>query len=496
MLLTSGVHAREWAPPELLGRFVELLVRGYDSDAELTWILEHVEIHAILYVNPDGRYIAEKYPELYWRKNLNPDGGCGDDEYGVDINRNFDFMWGERSGASHVPCDSDYHGTKAESEPETTAVAEYARELFPRGQRKDNPEKDMGKAFGEDNTGMYIDIHSSGGYVYYPWGHRDAQSPDDEALQALGRKINSFNDYKLWAGGQPDFVYEASGDTSDYMYAALGVSSLGFEIGDDFYQDCETFEDEVAPINLPALVYAAKVAHRPFKEVKGPDVMGLDAEYSDGKIVVTASASDGRMVNSIVNSIRGFDPFRTGDQLIEEVWLYLDVHPDNYQSSDDAAWSMRPTRRRLDLEDTEPKRVRVRNVNCSAITRKKQCKRSGGCEWFTRTKTCSSKGDSGATGSTGNGTGSRPPSSADDPPVSPEGTAGGSSSEENSVVAGFESGEESVELTIDASKLSTGRHAIFVQATDSKGYKGPVSSVYVEVSRRQRESSLRGEGSP
>lgn len=32
----------------------------------------------------------------------------------------------------------------------------------------------------------------------YPWGHEDLMSPDDDALQALGRKIASFNDYKLW----------------------------------------------------------------------------------------------------------------------------------------------------------------------------------------------------------------------------------------------------------------------------------------------------------
>ncbi len=36
MLVTSGVHAREWAPPELLGRYVEELVRGYDEDADIT----------------------------------------------------------------------------------------------------------------------------------------------------------------------------------------------------------------------------------------------------------------------------------------------------------------------------------------------------------------------------------------------------------------------------------------------------------------------------
>ena len=155
MLITSGVHAREWAPPELLARFIEMLVNGYDDNADITWILQHVEIHAILYVNPDGRYMAEKYPELYWRKNLNPSGGCkSDGEYGVDINRNMDFMWAFEDGSSNSPCESDYHGKRAESEPETKALADYARDLFPEDQRKKNPEGQKDESFREDVTGM------------------------------------------------------------------------------------------------------------------------------------------------------------------------------------------------------------------------------------------------------------------------------------------------------------------------------------------------------
>jgi hypothetical protein len=57
-LITSGVHAREYAPPELLARFVEELANGYGVDAEITTILQRTEIHAILYVNPDGRWMA------------------------------------------------------------------------------------------------------------------------------------------------------------------------------------------------------------------------------------------------------------------------------------------------------------------------------------------------------------------------------------------------------------------------------------------------------
>jgi len=270
-LYTSGMHAREYAPPELAGRFIEKLVNGFGSDAEVNILLQRTEIHVVLYANPDGRWVAERYKDLYWRKNLNPNGGCSSDEsYGVDLNRNFAFKFGDKSGASDDPCDSDYFGSGPESEPETQAIVNYAKSLFPESQRKKNPESMMDEPFGEEITGLYADIHASGGYVYYPWGHQDNQSPDDEALQALGRKINSFNDYLLWAGGQPDYLYAASGDASDFMYGALGVASLGFEIGDDFYQDCSRF-DKIVEINMPALMYTASIAKAPFKTVKGPD---------------------------------------------------------------------------------------------------------------------------------------------------------------------------------------------------------------------------------
>lgn len=480
ILITSGVHAREWAPPELLARFIEMLVHGYNTDdAEITTILQRTEVHAILYVNPDGRYMAEKYPELYWRKNMNPNngGGCrSSGGYGTDINRNFDFMWGDQLGASDSPCDSDYHGKSPESEPETQALASYAKSLFPESQRKNNPEKQMNEPFGEENTGMYIDIHSSGGYVYYPWGHKDAKSPDDEALQALGRKINSFNGYKLWAGSQPDFVYEASGDTSDYMYAVTGVASLGFEIGDDFYQDCNTFEKDVVPINLPALLYAAKLAYKPFKDIKGPDVLKLDARYTNsGQIKVSAHVSDSEMVNAI----RGFPDFQTGKQTIANVQVYLDVHPDDFKSGRDVRWSMQPSRRRLDEAGDVTNRARA--VNCSKFTKKKKCKRDSGgaCEWLTQTKTCKAKENGSTGGSSGSNT-------IVDKPSTQDGNA----------EIQFNSGDEDVSLTIDTTSIPAGKHMLYVQATDSDDYRGPVSSVYIDVSKRQRESSLRGTRTP
>jgi len=51
-LITSGLHSREYAPPELAMRFAESLINGYDTDPDITWVLQHVEVHFIIHVNP------------------------------------------------------------------------------------------------------------------------------------------------------------------------------------------------------------------------------------------------------------------------------------------------------------------------------------------------------------------------------------------------------------------------------------------------------------
>ena len=44
------------------------------------------------------------------------------------------------------------------------------------------------------------------------------------------------------------------------MYAVFGVATFGLEVGEEFDEDCDLFEDEIIPLNLPALLYAAKVS--------------------------------------------------------------------------------------------------------------------------------------------------------------------------------------------------------------------------------------------
>ena len=62
------------------------------------------------------------------RKNQNKEGGCKDRyNAGVDLNRNFSYKFGlNNNGSSADPCEEDYRGKSAFSEPETQAF----RDMF------------------------------------------------------------------------------------------------------------------------------------------------------------------------------------------------------------------------------------------------------------------------------------------------------------------------------------------------------------------------------
>jgi hypothetical protein len=100
------------------------------------------------------------------RKNRRPAPSSAPTCTGVDINRNYDWMWyyptyfDPQSGVvnSTAPCSDVYIGTGAFSEPETQN-AQWLMDAFPA-------------------IGYFIDVHSFGDDILYSWGDDDDQSTD------------------------------------------------------------------------------------------------------------------------------------------------------------------------------------------------------------------------------------------------------------------------------------------------------------------------------
>jgi hypothetical protein len=317
IFITSAIHAREYTPAELITRFAENLVSNYGTVADATWLLDYHEVHLMLQSNPDGRKWAEA--GWYWRKNTNQNY-CSPTSYyrGADLNRNFQFQWGCCGGSSGYECDPTYRGPYPASEPEVQAIQNYMLDQFDdqRGEGLNDPAP-------MDATGVYLDIHSSGELVLWPWGFTSSPAPNGPQLQTLGRKFAFFNGH--WPE-QAIGLYPTDGTTDDFAYGELGLAAYTFELGTQFFESCSYFENTIVPDNMPTLIYAAKVARTPYMTPAGPDA--VDLSLSDGSsppgaipgtlITLTAVIDDSRYNNS-----NGTEP----SQNIAAAEYYLDVEP-------------------------------------------------------------------------------------------------------------------------------------------------------------------------
>lgn len=303
--ITSAIHAREYTTAELMTRFAEQLLAGYGTDADATWLIDHHEIHLMLQTNPDGRKFAES--GLLWRKNTNQNYcGATSNNRGADLNRNFPFGWNCCGGSSSNQCDATYRGASAASEPETQNVVNYIDALFPdqRGPNINDPAPDTAE-------GLYLDIHSSGRLVLWPWGFTSDPAPNGTQLQTLGRKLAYFNGH---TPQQSIGLYPTDGTTTSFAYGEMGLAAFTYELGTEFFESCSYFENTLVPDNMPSLMYAVKTARAPYQLPGGPDVVSLSLSSGDNpvgippgtQVTLSATADDTRFNNS-----NGTEPTQT-----------------------------------------------------------------------------------------------------------------------------------------------------------------------------------------
>jgi hypothetical protein len=143
------------------------------SASDLKSIVDRVDIVVFPDINPDGRaYSMAGVPnsnQAMWRKNRNPvSGGGATGRAGVDVNRNYDFLWdfpikfspsaNANTLASTDPGSDLFHGTGPFSEPESRNV-QWLVDQFA-------------------NARYFVDVHSYTGDVLYPWGDDENQTID------------------------------------------------------------------------------------------------------------------------------------------------------------------------------------------------------------------------------------------------------------------------------------------------------------------------------
>lgn len=273
--LEGGIHARELVPVEVSTRFVQYLLSNYGTEADATWLLDEHLIVVVPIVNPDGRKLAEQ--NLSKRKNMNnTTGNCSTVSFGIDLNRNFQYLWGTVNTPSTPPCDETFPGLTAASEPETQAIQTLVNSLFPdqRGPLRSDPAP-------LDATGVFLDMHSTGNLVLYPWG-QDNTPPPNLQLRTIAQKMASYNGYSPI---QSIELYPTSGTAREYAYGELGVAGLGMEIGSGS-GTCGGFMPAYScldggtngsfwNLNLSGLLYLAKITRTPYMTSEGATTESL-----------------------------------------------------------------------------------------------------------------------------------------------------------------------------------------------------------------------------
>ena len=317
LYVQGAIHAQEYTTAELVTRFAEDLVTGYGKDPDMTWLLDYFEVHVVPILNPDGRKKAEQ--GYFWRKNTNPNPSPGEEpapfpDYGVDLNRNYDFKWGEiPGGASTDPTDATYQGTAPFSEPESQAARDYLLSIFPDQKGPNNSDRAP-----DDSTGVYLDFHSYGNLVLYPFAWTDDPAPNKKDLETLGRKFGYFSgvDGEAYDVVQTAALYPTSGSSLDWVYETFGVATYAIELGTDFFEDTQYFENTIVPEFTPALLYAAKSAYHPYQTAAGPESLEVKVDLpqvvaGNTSISLSAIADDTRYDDGIVEDKEQLEPIQS-----------------------------------------------------------------------------------------------------------------------------------------------------------------------------------------
>ncbi|MGM0598238.1 MAG: M14 family metallopeptidase [Candidatus Rifleibacteriota bacterium] len=219
-------HAREWPSVEVPMATIKKLLEDYNDKQELKHLVDSREIWFVPIVNPDGLVYSQEKSK-YWRKNRRDNG---DGNYGVDLNRNYGYKWGN-TGASSWTSSNTYHGTGPFSEPEACAIRDFAT---------------------KEKFQASISFHTYSELILYPYGYGyNIPNPNKEIFVKMSNKMAEFNRYRPQNSAD---LYPAMGDSDDFLYGELKVLSFTFELCSTFVPSATQIND-FCNLNVPAVLY-------------------------------------------------------------------------------------------------------------------------------------------------------------------------------------------------------------------------------------------------
>lgn len=271
-LFVGEHHARETQSFAVTYNFLIHLLTNYQTDEKIKSYVDNNQIYFIPLLNPDG-YMITKTINGMWRKNANLNGTAlsqysfNTGSYsGVDLNRNYEYMWGEGNSSSAKNNDT-YMGAASFSESETYTLDSVVSSL---------------------NIQGAITFHSYAEAILIPYCYSNSAKPKDyseiqslASLMAEDLQKESGGPYDV---GTPEDVlgYGVGGVMTDQMYSQYGIFTYCVELWTEFYTKVE----DLPPLATKCIGASEKIIERAtYKTLRG--IVTLDGKPVKAKIEIS-----------------------------------------------------------------------------------------------------------------------------------------------------------------------------------------------------------------
>jgi carboxypeptidase T len=233
ILFMAGLEANSLISVEIAMFLVEYLTFNYGVNSRVTDLVNTREIWIIPMANPDGHeFIGDE--TLNWEKNRKENG---DGTFGVNLNRNFEFQWGEDEHSSNNSDSPNYIGPTPFSEPETQAIRSLVR---------------------SQDFVFSLSFSSSGEVITFPWGYTNDTISGFKLLSEIANDMAMYNNYNVKQASQ----HQANrGNIDDWLYGE-GILPFTILVGSEDLP-LESEIEVIAQENLEACFYLLDIADDP-----------------------------------------------------------------------------------------------------------------------------------------------------------------------------------------------------------------------------------------